>query len=151
MTAAPDILPTAIQLRAALSGLQRELRSHGAAPATARLSALALLHRLGPLPPSQLARRERVKLQSLTRLLAELEADGLVTRSPDPADARRSLLTLTPAGARAVTDEAHRREASLAGAIAAHLTASERARLRAACGLLDRLAQALADAPVAAT
>lgn len=151
MTYSADALPTAIQLRAALSGLQRELRSHapGDGPSTAQLGVLALLYRLGPLPPSQIARHERVKLQSLTRLLAEMEAAALVARGPDPADARRTLLTLTPTGARALSDEAHRREASLADAIATRLTSTERARLRAACGLLDRLAQALAEAPVA--
>ncbi len=151
MTHPADTLPTAIQLRAALSGLQRELRSQapGDGPSTAQLGVLALLYRLGPLPPSQVARHERVKLQSLTRLLAEMEAAALVTRGPDPADARRTLLALTPTGARALTDEAHRREASLADAIATRLTAAERARLRAACGLLDRLAQALTDAPAA--
>lgn len=149
MTLPADALPTAIQLRAALSGLQRELRSQapGDGPSTAQLGVLALLYRLGPLPPSQVARHERVRPQSLTRLIADMEAAALVARGPDPADARRILLTLTPAGARALTDEAHRREASLADAIATRLTSTERARLRAACGLLDRLAQALAEAP----
>ncbi|MDI3381124.1 MarR family winged helix-turn-helix transcriptional regulator [Xenophilus aerolatus] len=148
-----DVLPTAIQLRAAVSGLQRELRSRapGDGPSTSQLTVLALLHRLGPLPPSGVARHERVKLQSLTRLLAEMEAAALVTREPDPVDARRTLLRLAPAGVRALTDEAHRREASLADAIATRLTNAERARLRAACSLLDRLAQALADAPATAS
>jgi DNA-binding MarR family transcriptional regulator len=152
MSYPPDVLPTAIQLRAALAGLQRELRSQTQAegPSSAGLSVLALLYRLGPLPPSQIARRERVRAQSLTRLLADMEAGAWIQRTPDPADARRTLIALTPQGAQALADEARRREASLADAIARRLTAPERARLRAACGLLDRLAQTLADADRAA-
>jgi len=144
-----DVLPTAIHLRSALSGVQRELRARAREDGlgSARLEVLALLHRHGPLAPSQIARRARVRLQSLTRPLAELEAEGLLQRGPDPADARRSLLALAPEGARVLTEEAHRREASLAEAIARRLTAPERARLRAACHLLDRLADALAGQP----
>ncbi len=144
-----DVLPTAIQLRAAVSHLQRELRAQARADGlgTAKLGVLSLLYRAGTLSPSQIAQRERVKLQSLTRLLAELEADALVRRSADTLDTRRTLLTITPAGAQCLADEAHRREGSLADAIALRLTAPERARLRSACLMLDRIAEALAQAP----
>jgi hypothetical protein len=48
--------------------------------------------------PTELARGEGVRLQSLTRLLAELQAEGWLRRRDDPADGRRSLLALTPKG-----------------------------------------------------
>ena len=65
---------------------------------TLKLSVLSRLGRQGAMSPTELARGEGVRLQSLTRLIAELEAEGWVRRSDDPADGRRSLLALTPAG-----------------------------------------------------
>jgi DNA-binding MarR family transcriptional regulator len=151
--AAPPTSPTsippthcAVRLRAAMSNLARQLRA--ALPpdgiSVAKLSVLGQLHRLGPLTPSELAQRERVKLQSLTRLLAELEADGWVQRLPHPLDGRQSLLSLTRLGAKLLAADVHRREASLVEAIGARLTAREQARLLAACALIDRLADGLA-------
>lgn len=54
----------------------------------------------GGAPVSDL--RERLQLDSgyVSRLLRRLEDDGLVTTRPDPADGRRRIATLTPAGAR---------------------------------------------------
>ena len=137
----------ALRLRASVSQLTRELRA--ALPAEglslAKLSVLALLHRLGPLTPTDLARRERVKLQSLTRLLAELEADGSVRRTPHPGDGRQSVLALTRTGVSLLTADVHRREASLVDAVAGSLSADECALLLQACALIDRVAEAVVD------
>ncbi len=139
-----DAVHVAIRLRAAVSALSRQLRAQAPAEGlgAARLSVLSQLYRLGPLTPTQVARQERVKLQTLTRLLADLEAEGLLLRQPDPADARRTLLTLTPAGALVLTGEVHRREASLARALATALDPAERTQLLAACALMDRVTTA---------
>lgn len=74
--------------------------------------------------------------------LALLEQRGLVRRSPDPADGRRSILEITDEG-RAVLDE--RRSASVhrLGAVLDEFTAQERATLASALPLLDRLAERL--------
>ena len=141
-----DARHSAVRLRATVSHFSRRLRS--ALPAdgisVAKLGVLGLLHRLGPLSPSALARHERVKLQSLTRLLAELEAEGWVRRAPHAADGRQSLLSLTRAGVKVLTADVQRREASLVDAIGATLSAAERAQLLGACALIDRIADALA-------
>ena len=138
----------AVRLRASVASLTRSLRSDPAAAALApaKWSVLAQLHRLGPLAPSELARRERVRLQTLTRLLAEVEAAGLIARQADASDGRRRLLSLTPAGRRVLTAEVHRREASLRAAVQARLTPAERVTLVDACALLDRINDALARA-----
>jgi DNA-binding MarR family transcriptional regulator len=134
----------ALRLRPTLSRLSRRLRRAAATQLpSAKLSALALLHGRGALTASQLAAAEGVKPQSLTRLLAELEADGLLQRAPHPSDGRQSLLRLTRAGARVATGEARRREAVLAQAIGAVLSHEEIAIVERACGLLDRLAEQL--------
>jgi len=135
----------AIRLHAATARLGRALRAATAAPSAgaAALSVLGLLHRQGELAPSQLARLEGVRLQTLTRLLAELEEAGLVRRRPDPADARRGLLSLTRAGARALATHVHGRQASLQAALAEALTGPQRRALLAACELIERVAAQL--------
>src|SRR6185437_14468041 len=135
----------AICLRRSVATLMRRLRADPAARALApaKWSVLAQLHRHGPMTPGELAARECVRMQTLTRLLAELDAAGLVARTVDGADARRRVLSLTRQGRTVLTAEVHRREASLRGAILDVLDVSEREALLAACGLVDRVADAL--------
>jgi len=95
--------------------------------------------------PTELAAREKVKLQSLTRLLAELEAQGLLAREPHASDARQSVLSLTRVGLAQLKAVARSRESSLATAMAQHLSAEEIATLQAACALMDRVAAALGE------
>jgi DNA-binding MarR family transcriptional regulator len=59
---------------------------------------LGLLHDHGGLAQRELVQEMRVAPSILVTLLNPLEADGLVTRERDPADRRRHLVTLTPAG-----------------------------------------------------
>jgi len=144
----PAAAHASIRLRATVAQLTRRLRATAAesdSPGAAKLGVLGQLYRLGQLTPTQLAGHERVRLQTLTRLIAELETEGLVVRDPHPNDARQSLLSLTKAGIRMLTADVHRREASLARAIASQLSAAECERLVDACALMDRLAAAMAD------
>jgi len=149
-----DAAHVAVRLRASISHLGRQLRA-GMPPqalGTAALGALSHLYRRGPLTPTQLAQHEGVKLQTLTRLLAELEAAGHISRRPHELDGRQSLLALTPRGARLLTGEAKRREASLALVLADRLAPDERAALLRACDLIDRVADTIAEAaPVLAS
>ena len=136
---------SAVRLRTAMSNLQRRLRPTGrdGGPSIAKLSALGQLHRAGALPAAELARREGVKPQTLTRLLAELEAEGWLARTPHPVDGRQALLKLTRNGSALLGREMRRREAALTAAIAAELSEPEQALLRDACALIDRLADAM--------
>jgi len=61
-------------------------------------SALTRLDRGGPATASALAKLEQISPQSMGATLGALEARGLVERRPDPADGRKSLLTVTAAG-----------------------------------------------------
>jgi DNA-binding MarR family transcriptional regulator len=139
---------TAVRLRVALSALTRQLR-YTAPPdgiGSARLGVLGALYLRGPMTPTELAAHERVKLQTLTRLLAELEADGWVAREPDSQDGRRTVLSLTRSGIRELTADVQRREASLAAAIEAALTPAQQANLLKACEALDAVTVALGGA-----
>ena len=51
-----------------------------------------------PLAAAELARRAGVSGAAVSQLVATLEREGWVERSPEPADRRRHLLALTPAG-----------------------------------------------------
>src|SRR5262249_4880906 len=72
----------ATKLRRSSSRLQRRLRSEGRrdggglSPGGA--SVLANLQRLGPATPGELAAADAVRPQSMTRILHDLESDGLV-------------------------------------------------------------------------
>ena len=64
-------------------------------------SQVAVLARLddgGPTTPADLARAEAVKPQSMSGTLANMEAEGLVVRMPDPNDGRQILFGLTDEG-----------------------------------------------------
>lgn len=52
----------------------------------------------GPLRLGEIAERERVTRPTATDVVRRLEQEGLVSRTPDPADARSALVDLTPAG-----------------------------------------------------
>ena len=71
---------------------------------------LAALQRLvdagGSLPLGQLADRLACVKSNVTQLVDRLEAEGLVTRSPDPDDKRSRLAMITDAGRRIYQDGA---------------------------------------------
>ncbi len=137
----------AVRLRAAVMQLSRQLRSgmqrDGLSLAT--LSALGQLYRGGALTPTELAKREGVKLQSLTRLLAELESQGWIERRANATDARQSVLSISPQGIQRLGTAVKGGELSLAHAIETRLGEEEQALLLRACTLLDTLGDAMQD------
>ena len=129
----------ASRLRTTLARSARRLRQEaptGLSPSLA--SALASVARGGPLTPSELAAAERVQRPTITRVLARLEEDGLVARTPDPADGRSTLIALTPAGDALLTRTRASRDAFLADRLAG-LPAADRAALARACDVLEGL------------
>jgi len=71
---------------------------------------LAALNRLveagDSLPLGQLADRLACVKSNVTQLIDRLEADGLVTRAPDPGDRRSRLAVITEQGRKAYTEGA---------------------------------------------
>jgi len=104
------------------------------------LGLLASLYRIGPMSGVALAAEEGLKPQSLTRLVAGLEASGVIERAPDPADRRNLLITITPSGRRALRDAMRERRRWLAEAVADRLSDDERATLIEAAELMLRIA-----------
>jgi DNA-binding MarR family transcriptional regulator len=88
---------------------------------------------------TDLATREHIQPQSLTRLLSFLEERGFVSRQQDETDRRRLLITITAEGKKALSADVRRKEAWLARVIEQALSPDERELLFHASGLLDRL------------
>ncbi|GAA0622288.1 MarR family transcriptional regulator [Kutzneria viridogrisea] len=130
------------QIRSAVVRLARRLRAERPADALSgtKISVLAALLRNGALSAGDLAQLERLQPQSLTRVLASLQADGLVSRGRDPLDRRQSVIGLTEAGLAALSADMQARERWLAKAMDVELSQDERALLARAAELMDRLA-----------
>jgi DNA-binding MarR family transcriptional regulator len=90
-----------------------------------------------------LARLEQISPQSMGTTLAGLEALGLVGRRPDPDDGRRIVMSVTPAGEKALRERRTARIEQLANALSAEFTRAELRQLAAAAPLLERLAESL--------
>jgi DNA-binding MarR family transcriptional regulator len=136
-----DITEVAGSIRRSVARLVRRLRLERAdeALSLSKLSILGILYRKGPVTATDLATREHIRPQSLTRLLAFLEERGFVSRQPDEADRRRLLITITAEGKKALSADVRRKEAWLARAIEQALSPDERELLFHASRLLDRL------------
>jgi len=140
-TQSPTAARLAGELRGAVMRFTRRLRRErpDSGLTLTQLSALASLELAGALTPRELADSERVQPPSITRVLAVLEERGLVQRSPHPTDGRQVVLAPTAAGRALIAESRRAREAWLARRLAG-LSPGERATLRDAAAILDRLA-----------
>ena len=131
----------AAELRVALMKAVRRLRAEksDADLTDGQYSVLAVLDRLGPRTPGEIAAHERVQPPSMTRTVAALAGLGLVTRTEHPADRRQVLVALTDSGAATVRETRRRRDAWLARRLAA-LTPADRDVLARAAEILRRIA-----------
>jgi DNA-binding MarR family transcriptional regulator len=133
--------PLAHELRETLGRLVRRLRAEPG-PSAGRMAVLGRLDRGGPSSISDLAAGERMRPQSMAQTVHDLEAAGLVSRRPDPADGRRSFIELTGAGLDLLKTTRARRETWLTEALERELDAAERAQLQDVLALLRRIADA---------
>jgi DNA-binding MarR family transcriptional regulator len=132
----------ASSLAVSVSRLSRRLRKERHTDLTpTQLSALGALLRRGPLTIGALARNENVQPPSMTRTVNCLEAMGMVVREPDPTDRRQVLLRVSEPGKELLDAERKRRDAWLAQRLI-ELKPGERAVLREAAVILERLATA---------
>ena len=138
---------TALIVRGVLR-LSRRLRSERP-DSTVSLSAIGMLstlHRSGPMPAARLAQAERLQPQSLSRLIAQLDRDGLIKRRPGKEDRRTLILEITEAGRRALSHDMTARRAWLESAMRKVLVPGEREMLAHAAVAMLRLANEGAEA-----
>jgi DNA-binding MarR family transcriptional regulator len=130
------------RLRLSATRLARRLRQEAGMGLTpSQLAALATVHNHGPLTLGALAEREQVAPPSITKVVAKLEADGLLLRTADPVDRRVHRVACTPAGAELVEESRRRKTAWLTDRIG-ELDEGSRAKLAAALDVLDALTAA---------
>lgn len=145
MTEHPAPPPSAEQasraVRAVVSRLRRRLLKASAAQdiTLSQGSVLARLSDAAGVTASELAAAEGVRHQSMTATVTGLADLGLVRRTPDPADGRRLLLSLTPEGERRVAEGRQARTEWLATRLRDRCTEEERQTVLAAMSVLERL------------
>jgi len=123
-----------------LRRVRKEDERAGVGPA--RLSALSVLVVGGPMRLTDLARIEQVAPPTMTRIVAGLEAEGLVRRGSVSEDARAVRLEATARGRRVMQAGRRRRVRRLAAALEG-LAPRERDVLTRAAALMERLSKAL--------
>ncbi|MDQ3733125.1 MAG: MarR family transcriptional regulator [Actinomycetota bacterium] len=127
-------------LRLAVMRLSRRLRSQRANTSVTltQLAALSTLRAKGPMTPGELASHERVQPPSMTRVLASLEAAGLVARTKHDTDGRQVIVKVTDRARDLLDEEIGMREAWLAQRLN-ELDPEDREQLRRASAIIERL------------
>jgi len=137
------------EFRSVASAIMRRLRAESGSPLHSRplISVLRRLDTDGSMTTADLARAEFMTPQSMGASVAELEEQGLVTRTDDPGDGRRKLVSLTRVGSRVLAEGRARRQSWLTRAIETHLDAGEQRKLLVALELLRRISESDAREP----
>ena len=135
-------LAAASVIRRHLADFARHMRGlredHGVS--ASKLSALGRLSRAGrPLSAAELARREGLQPQSVTRIIAELEEARFIVRHRNEQDSRQRDIEITDKGKQLLVRDARRQNEWLARAMTEKLTPAERAILELAAELIGRL------------
>jgi DNA-binding MarR family transcriptional regulator len=139
--------PESVQARIAfvVGRLNRRLASATGGLSHGQLSALATVAKVGPIRIAELGLVEDVGAPGITRIVAELEARGLVARETDPADGRAVLVRVTDAGLDAVLRARAARAEVIEGLIAG-LDPTSLAAIEAALPALEQVIGSIAPA-----
>ena len=131
-------------LRISVARLSRRLRAErdpdNELLPVGQLSVLGLLNRFGDSTVGELAALERVQPPSMTRTVNCLDEGGYVVRRKSESDGRQVVVALSEQGKQTVANDRRRRDAWLAQRLR-DLTPEERAVLRQAAPIIERLAQ----------
>lgn len=140
-TSAPTDAEIAARLRLSATRLARRLRREaGSGLSPSQGSAIAAVHKKGPVTLGALAEHERVAPPTITKVVAFLEAEGLVARTADPDDRRVSRVATTKAGDALVAESRRRKTAWLTTQVG-QLPPEEQTRLADALDVLDHLCE----------
>ncbi|WP_103348756.1 MarR family winged helix-turn-helix transcriptional regulator [Amycolatopsis sp. CA-128772] len=139
----PHVAESAGWIRGVVGQLHRRLRQvDNAGILTPSQSAvLHRLHREGPATQGELAAAEHVRQQSMAATLGVLDELGYLARTPDPADRRRVVISLSGTGTATVRGIQHHRDEWLAQALVDELSPAELDVVTRALPLLQRVAE----------
>lgn len=131
----------AARLRVAVTRLHRRMRQEALAGVSASQEAvLGTIKRLGRPTLGELAQAEQVQPPTMTRLVAAMEAAGLVARLADAGDRRISRVELTAAG-RATLERSRTLKTAFLARQLGRLAPDEREGAGALAALLERLVE----------
>jgi DNA-binding MarR family transcriptional regulator len=136
-----QLLESAARLRTVVAKLRRRLVEQ-ASPGDFSASQSAVLSRLfndGPATLTALAAAEGMRPQSMSAIVAVLQAAGFVEGNPDPHDGRRTILQLTDHALATVEATRIIKNDWLFRTITTRLDPAEQAQLAASITLLERL------------
>lgn len=97
-----DVIPSIVLSAYALGRIAAQ--DAGSEAPAAQWRVLNLLEHQGASRVGELARAARTTQPGMTRLIGTLERDGLVRRSPDPADSRAVVVEATASGSTALNE-----------------------------------------------
>jgi DNA-binding MarR family transcriptional regulator len=129
----------ASRLRLAVTRLARRLRTQLPGELSpSQLATLATVERLGPMTLGELSAAERVKPPTMTKIVACLEEQGLVSRTVDQSDRRVARVAATAAGLAFLDDSRQQKDAYLAQRLT-NVSAEDRMVLEQAAEVLERI------------
>jgi DNA-binding MarR family transcriptional regulator len=133
----------AADLRAILGKLKRKLREHGGRSdlTPSQVSVILRLEIDGPITVSSLARAEGMRPQSMSAIVTSLLDAGLVSGSPDPKDARQTLMALSRKCQKFLKEGRAARQDWLTTTIQEKLSIQDQEKLAAVLQLLARLVE----------
>jgi DNA-binding MarR family transcriptional regulator len=131
----------AVELRRFVGRLRRRLQEETDAGGLSgpQISVIGLLEKSGTATVTTLAREEGMRPQSMGAIIATLEAAGFVRGTPDPADGRQTILSLTPAAWSWIEAGRAARQDFLTRAIETRLTTAQMSELGSALATLKTL------------
>jgi len=140
----PDDADVAVRLRMTIARLFRRIERTraGVALTPSETTILSVVVRQGPLRLTDLAASEGMNPTMLSRLIRDLEEDGLVQRKVDRVDRRAARVEATGAGKRLHERIRNERSDTLSAALAL-LSEDERRKLCAGLPVLEALADQL--------
>ncbi|MBX4967168.1 MarR family winged helix-turn-helix transcriptional regulator [Rhizobium binae] len=134
-----EALALAENLRVTLGRFVRGVKAQANTPTTSQSETLSLLDRAGPLSVAELADRRNVRHQSMRLVAGQLEAEGLISKTPNPADGRSQLLSITEKGNEELSRAREARTLQIASLIEERLSGTDRQTLEAAIAVIERL------------
>lgn len=136
-----DTIDTASQLHRSALKLLRMVRALPAEKgfSIAKLGVLTHLYQNGITTATGLAAYLRIRPQSVTRMLADLEKEKYIVRRPNEKDRRQTLIEISPSGTKLLLKEGRGQQEKLAQIIATTMTPAEQEMLRLSASLMDQL------------
>lgn len=129
----------ASRLRLAVTRLARRLRTQLPGEVSpSQLATLATVERLGPITLGELSTAERVKPPTMTKIVACLEEQALVSRTVDQSDRRVARVEATATGLAFLDDSRQQKDAYLAQRLRT-VSDEDRIVLEQAAEVLERI------------